>query len=79
MTNALQHGVGDITLRVDAESDALRIEVSDQGQISLSPTPTPGAAGGWGLRLVEQLSDEWGVTEGSTRVWFRLQTSGTVP
>ena len=73
VTNALQHGVGTISLRVDTEADGLRIEVSDEGHVSLSPTPTPGAGGGWGLRIIEQLSDQWGVTEGSTRVWFRLR------
>jgi hypothetical protein len=46
--------------------------VSDEGNVAVSPSPIAGAHGGWGLRLVEQLADEWGVLEGSTKVWFRL-------
>ncbi len=28
--------------------------------------------GGWGLHLVEELTDDWGVHEGSTHVWFEI-------
>jgi len=30
------------------------------------------ARGGWGLRLLDLLSDRWGMAESSTRVWFEL-------
>src|SRR6266487_3480027 len=72
VTNALVHGTGTISLRVDVEADAVRVEVSNEGEVALAPSPTPGAHGGWGLRIVEQLADEWGVRGGSTKVWFRL-------
>ena len=72
VTNALVHGTGTIGLRIDLEPDALRVEVSDQGEILLPPSPTPGAHGGWGLRIIEELADDWGVKDGSTKVWFRL-------
>jgi anti-sigma regulatory factor (Ser/Thr protein kinase) len=72
VTNALQHGIGRISLRIDNDAVCLRIEVADEGQVRVKPTPTPGAHGGWGLRVVAQLADAWGVLEGSTRVWFRL-------
>jgi anti-sigma regulatory factor (Ser/Thr protein kinase) len=72
VTNALVHGIGTITLRIDVEPAALRVEVSDEGNVALAPSPTPGAHGGWGLRIVDQLADEWGVLAGSTKVWFRL-------
>ena len=36
------------------------------------PRRTRSAHGGWGLKIVEQLSDDWGVLDGSARVWFRL-------
>ena len=29
--------------------------------------------GGWGLHLVQTLSDRWGVHEGSTHVWFEIR------
>jgi anti-sigma regulatory factor (Ser/Thr protein kinase) len=73
VSNALLHGTGAIGLRVDVETGMVRVEVSDQGNVSVAPSPTPGAHGGWGLRIVEQLADEWGVLEGSTKVWFRLK------
>jgi anti-sigma regulatory factor (Ser/Thr protein kinase) len=72
VTNAVVHGVGAISLRIDVEADAVRVEVADEGNIRVAPSPEPGAHGGWGLRIVEQLADDWGVLEGSTRVWFRL-------
>jgi anti-sigma regulatory factor (Ser/Thr protein kinase) len=73
VTNAVRHGIGTIRLRIDLEPDALRFEVSDQGNVALAPSPTPGAHGGWGLRIVERLADDWGVLDGSTKVWFRLR------
>ena len=57
--------------------DTLRIEVSDEGDVCLAPSPTPGEHGGWGLRLVEPLADEWGVLEGSTKVWFPIGRAST--
>jgi anti-sigma regulatory factor (Ser/Thr protein kinase) len=75
VTNALVHGTGAISLRIDVEPDVVRIEVSDEGEFAVAPSPTPGAHGGWGLRIVEQLADEWGVQEGSTKVWFQLGRS----
>ena len=29
--------------------------------------------GGWGLHLVQTLSERWGVHEGSTHVWFEIE------
>jgi anti-sigma regulatory factor (Ser/Thr protein kinase) len=72
VADAVQHGVGAISLRADVEGDAVRIEVGDEGRVALAPSPEPGAHGGWGLRIVERLADDWGVLDGRTRVWFRL-------
>jgi len=72
VTNALVHGIGTISLRLDVETGAVRIEVSDEGNVAFVPSPTPGAHGGWGLRIVDQLADDWGVLAGSTKVWFRV-------
>lgn len=72
VTNALTHGIGEVSLRIDVETDGVRVEVSDQGNVALAPSPTPGAHGGWGLRIVDEVADDWGVLQGSTRVWFRL-------
>jgi len=72
VTNAIVHGVGAISLRIDVEADTVRVEVADEGNVALAPSPEPGAHGGWGLRIVEQLADDWGILEGSTKVWFQL-------
>ncbi|HEY2655742.1 MAG TPA: ATP-binding protein, partial [Solirubrobacteraceae bacterium] len=73
VSNALLHGLGEISLRIDVEPDGLYIEVSDQGNASPAPTSTAHPhRGGWGLRIVDNLANDWGVLEGSTRVWFRL-------
>jgi anti-sigma regulatory factor (Ser/Thr protein kinase) len=75
VTNALMHGTGAISLHLDVDPRAVRVEVSDEGAVALAPSPTPGAHGGWGLRIVEQLADDWGVLDGSTKVWFRLSSA----
>jgi anti-sigma regulatory factor (Ser/Thr protein kinase) len=77
VTNALQHGVGVISLRIDIEPIGLSIEVSDEGQAARSHGPSPGAHGGWGLRIVEELAHDWGVRAGSMKVWFRLHQPPT--
>lgn len=79
VTNAVKHGTGTISFRIDVDAAGIRVEVADEGDVTVAPTPTPGAHGGWGLRLVDTIADEWGVLEGSTRVWFRLrhQPAGT--
>ena len=37
------------------------------------PAPDPSRPSGWGLYLVRELSDRWGIDhDGETRVWFEL-------
>jgi anti-sigma regulatory factor (Ser/Thr protein kinase) len=72
VANALQHGEGLVTLRVSQEPGELLIEVSDEGRGAIEMTPKPSSLGGWGLRVVDRVADDWGVRPGSTRVWFRL-------
>jgi anti-sigma regulatory factor (Ser/Thr protein kinase) len=78
VTNSVKYGAnGAITLKVDAvRPGKVRAEVIDQGLGFI-----PGArdrpateAGGWGLHLVQTLSNRWGVREGSTRVWFEIES-----
>jgi anti-sigma regulatory factor (Ser/Thr protein kinase) len=72
VTNALRHGQGTVTVRIVAGPNALTVEVADEGHGTVDITPAPGAAGGWGLRIVDELADGWGSAVGSTRVWFRV-------
>ena len=79
VTNAIRHAGLDeadtIKLVVETGDRALRIEVCDSGrgfEIS-EPEPDPTRPSGWGLYLVRELSDRWGVDRGGqTRVWFEL-------
>ena len=79
VTNSVKHaGAGpddSITMEVVIRPDAVRIEVSDLGDGFEQPTPNPDPEqdSGWGLFLVEQIADDWGVrSEGGTSVWFEL-------
>jgi anti-sigma regulatory factor (Ser/Thr protein kinase) len=78
VTNAVKYGPehGEIRLIVGAAEDRMRFTVHDTGA---GPLPAmrpmdrlPHQGGGHGLRLVDRVSDRWGVERGSTRVWFEL-------
>ncbi|HVH54383.1 MAG TPA: ATP-binding protein, partial [Actinomycetota bacterium] len=78
VTNAIRHGpqgsdAGAI-MRVDVVEDRVRVEIEDTGG-GFSPPGPPKAdgSGGWGLFLVDELADRWGVRDGPpTRVWFEV-------
>ena len=78
VTNAVKYGPehGEIQLIVGADGERMRFTVHDTGA---GPLPAmrpmdrlPHEGGGHGLRLVDRVSDRWGVERGSTRVWFEL-------
>ena len=79
VTNAVRHanlGDGDVIgLVVELADDALRVEVHDPGGgfVPSTPSPDPARPSGWGLYLVAELADRWGVdSEEATLVWFEL-------
>jgi anti-sigma regulatory factor (Ser/Thr protein kinase) len=79
VTNAVRHAnlaKGDvIVLVIDLADDALRVEVHDPGGgfVPSAPSPDPARPSGWGLYLVAELADRWGVdSDESTLVWFEL-------
>ena len=80
ITNSVKYGGnGEVTLRVDAASPRkLRVEVIDQGAgfVPVARNRPATEVGGWGLHLVQTLSDRWGVYEGSTHVWFEIDRTG---
>ena len=83
ITNSVKYGGdGEVQLKVEAEDPRkLRIEVIDQG-VGFVPVERDRPAtevGGWGLHLVQTLSDRWGVYEGSTHVWFEIDRTGDTP
>ena len=78
VTNAVLHAdIGsDGELRLDVEFNpdgGLRVEVRDTGRGFTPAEPSEGDDSGWGLFLVDRLSDRWGVTcKDGTCVWFEM-------
>jgi anti-sigma regulatory factor (Ser/Thr protein kinase) len=79
VTNAVRHAnlaSGDVILLVIELADStLRVEVHDPGGgfIPSAPSPDPARPSGWGLYLVAELADRWGVdSDDQTLVWFEL-------
>jgi anti-sigma regulatory factor (Ser/Thr protein kinase) len=68
-----------VSMEVEVIGPGLRVEVADPGK-GFEPRPRDddrSRPGGWGLYLVEQLADRWGVEGGDeTRVWFEIENSG---
>jgi anti-sigma regulatory factor (Ser/Thr protein kinase) len=81
--NSVEHaGISEddsIGLKVSVNDGRVRIEVCDSGP-GFEPDPShPGEeTSGWGLFLIDQMSDRWGVDRDSqlTRVWFELDRPG---
>jgi anti-sigma regulatory factor (Ser/Thr protein kinase) len=82
VTNSVRHGGADsdgaIRLGLTINGAGLRVDVVDQGpgfRAGRKRRRIREEVGGWGLYLVEQLSDCWGIEEtDATRVWFQLAT-----
>jgi anti-sigma regulatory factor (Ser/Thr protein kinase) len=79
VTNAVRHAnlaPGDtIGLVVEFVGPTLRIEVHDPGGgfVPTAPAPDPTRPSGWGLYLVSELADRWGVdSDTRTLVWFEF-------
>ena len=80
VTNSVRHGRLSLTewidLCVETTPRAVRVSVSDPGVGFRRPDapPRPGEPSGWGLYLLEQMSDRWGVkTNHRTVVWFEIE------
>jgi signal transduction histidine kinase len=80
VTNAVQHGDVDshrsVSVGIHQSPKRVRVEVVDAGPGFHPDPPLPGgAAGGWGLYLVERVADRWGVLPAASGscVWFELE------
>ena len=78
VTNAVQHGGTGaeraVQVRLEARRDRVRVEVRDQGP-GFEPPGEHGdpLADGFGLALVDELADRWGVERGpGANVWFEI-------
>ena len=78
VTNSVKYGgEGPVRLEVTRDDDRIRAEIIDQGA-GFTPRVRDDdldKVGGWGLHLVEHLTDRWGTHEGSTHVWFEMDVS----
>ena len=82
VTNAVGHAkIGpEQSLRVELRfsPQRVRVEVLDAGTgFTRTGAPSRGDEfGGWGLFLVDQIADRWGVrrTASGTRVWFEVRS-----
>jgi anti-sigma regulatory factor (Ser/Thr protein kinase) len=75
VTNAIKHGPDrPIALRIWRDGEAVRGEIEDEGhgRVEIWRESDRGARGGYGLPIVDAMSDRWGVNDGNTRVWFEL-------
>jgi anti-sigma regulatory factor (Ser/Thr protein kinase) len=77
VTNSVRHArrSDEVELAVTVTRQSIRVCVTDAGPgFEAEPRPEDADPGsGWGLFLVEQLSDRWGVElNGKTQVWFEL-------
>jgi signal transduction histidine kinase len=75
VNNSVEHGPGKpITLTLVLGRESIRGEVADQGNPAVAiPRIREGSERGTGgLALVDRLTSEWAVFEGSTHVWFEL-------
>ena len=80
VTNSILHARlspdDQISLKVTVSDGAVRGSVCDPGpgfRIPSKPGPRPDMSGGWGLPIVETISDRWGVERNShVCVWFEI-------
>jgi anti-sigma regulatory factor (Ser/Thr protein kinase) len=79
VSNAVRHGIGPVTVRASAGDRRVRVDVVDRGTgVSHLIRPRVGGEdGGFGLALVEELSESWGVADGTTHVWAEVLYPGS--
>lgn len=83
VANALEHGGGDVGLRIYRTADLLRVEVSDGNPNHphiVDPPPSIEVERGRGLHIVASLASSWGSRSdgdsGGKTVWFELRRVG---
>jgi two-component sensor histidine kinase len=80
VTNAIRHGHLDpedrVHVTVDLTSDGARVEVRQATRAEAAIEVDRRDDGGYGLRLVDELTDAWGIEPGPPGiVWFEIGTS----
>jgi anti-sigma regulatory factor (Ser/Thr protein kinase) len=78
MSNAVRHGTGTVTLRVEVEEGVVQVRVHDEAEeLPVLRETDPTSLGGRGLFIVQCVADQWGSDpdDSGKTVWFRLRTS----
>ncbi|WP_421119342.1 ATP-binding protein [Aquihabitans daechungensis] len=84
VTNSYLHAdTADVTVEVTRNASMVHIAVHDDDPVRpvLRTDPVPGT-GGFGMRLIQGLADDWGVVEiaGDGKiVWFEVELAGSTP
>jgi anti-sigma regulatory factor (Ser/Thr protein kinase) len=78
VTNGIRHGDGEIDVEVLVNDKTALVRCRDRGtgfEPSAAPKPHADGSGGYGLVLVDRLSERWGVVrDRGSCVWFELAT-----
>jgi anti-sigma regulatory factor (Ser/Thr protein kinase) len=80
-TNSVRHAgcddADELSMEADVQPDRVRVRLFDPGagfEVHEPEPPSSGSAGGYGLVLLDRLSDRWGVQrENGFSVWFEVQ------
>lgn len=72
--NVIRHTSSDIRLELESNGDWLHIRVSDRNPYLPEHRETDPDDGGWGLRIVADLADDWGAhtTYDGKTIWATL-------
>jgi anti-sigma regulatory factor (Ser/Thr protein kinase) len=82
VTNAVRHAgldPGDpIDLSVRVTAERVHVRIAHRGDPPPAPgemnkPPERGAAGGWGLVIIDRIAERWGVEERPAGMWFELR------
>ncbi len=77
VTNAIRHGSGHVSVELRSQAGTVAVSVSDDdAAMPVAPPEEPLAVGGRGVRMVQRLAQDWGVSPRENGpgkvVWFRL-------
>ena len=78
VTNTVRHGdcgpYDTVEVLIDRQPDWLRVAVCQRAVIGALEVAKDREAreGGWGLMLVDELAEDWGVDDEPNCVWFKL-------
>lgn len=74
VTNVVEHTASAPVLSLSTFPGGLRIEVTDRSPTRAQAREVADAQGGWGLRIVGEVAEEWGATHhaGGKVVWFTV-------